>query len=72
MDIGVAFNEVSVELDKDLGGLKGLVWYRDILPQEMSFVKAEVKCPAGCCEFKHKAKQLPVDIVRQCVFGQGN
>ena len=24
---------------------------------------AEVKCPAGCCEWKHKANELPLDTV---------
>ena len=65
IDIPIAFNEVSVELEKDLQALKSLVWHRDILPREESLVKAEVKCPAGCCEFKHKAKELPMDIVWQ-------
>ena len=64
-DIPAAFKEVSFELDKDLKALKNLVWHRDLLPREESFVKAEVKCPAGCCEFKHKAKELPMDIVWQ-------
>ena len=65
MDVPAAFKEVSTEVDCDLQALKDLVWHRDILPREKSLVMADVKCPAGCCEFKHKAKELPLDIVWQ-------
>ncbi len=39
------------------------------MPREESFVLAEVKCPAGCCEFKHKAKDIPLDEVWQWAIG---
>lgn len=57
------FKDHTLALEADLNALKSLRWAEDIAPREKSFILAEVKCPAGCAEFKHKANALPLDIV---------
>ncbi len=51
------FSDVTATLDLDRKALERLVWVTDIKPRELSLVLAEIKCPAGCCEFKHKANR---------------
>ena len=63
MEQRTIFNEVTYDLEQDIAALQSLRWSTDVLPREESLVIAEVKCPAGCAEFKHKAKHLPLDIV---------
>lgn len=57
------FQELTINTDKDLAALSDLRWAEDLMPRELSFVLTEVKCPAGCSEFKHKANSIPLDIV---------
>ena len=65
-----AFVERSKAQSADIEALKGLRWAEDVLPRELSFVLAEVKCPAGCGEFKHKTNALPLDIVFQHLLSE--
>ena len=64
------FQELTIKAEKDLAALSNLRWAEDILPRELSFVLAEVKCPAGCGEFKHKANNIPLDIVWEFCLGK--
>ena len=65
-----AFMERSASQASDLAALDNLRWAEDILPREQSFVLAEVKCPAGCSEFKHKTNAIPLDIVFQHLLSE--
>lgn len=57
------FSEVTQDQQADLLALQNLSWANDIKPRELSLCLATVKCPAGCCEWKHKTNRLPLDIV---------
>lgn len=58
-----AFNEVTIETEKDLSAMRTLRW-SDLMSREESLTIPVVKCPAGCSEWKHKAvNSLPLDIV---------
>ena len=59
------FQDVSTDLDLDLAAIEpeNLSWKNHIMPRELSFTLPNVKCPAGCSEWKHKCNNLPLDIV---------
>ena len=60
--IVAAFSEVTTETREDLYALKTKTW-KCLLQREHSLFLPNVKCPAGCSEFKHKCNSLPMDIV---------
>ena len=57
------FRDVTLEEAADVAALQSLHWGKDILPRESSLILADVKGPAGCSEWKHKANELPLDVV---------
>ena len=57
------FRDVTLEEAADVAALQSLHWGKHILPREASLILADVKCPAGCSEWKHKANELPLDVV---------
>jgi len=66
------FEELSTEMQLDLKALDeitGLNWVEDLMPRELSLVLPTVKCPAGCCEWKHKANDIPMDVVWRQFLG---
>ena len=64
------FTDVTLEEAADVAALQSLCWGKDILPREDSLVLACVKCPAGCSEWKHKANELPLDVVWEHLIEQ--
>ena len=62
-EIECVFKDVTIDEEADVAALESLRWGKDILPREQSLMLADVKCPAGCAEWKHKANELPLDVV---------
>lgn len=63
------FHDVSHEMEMDLDALQNLRWTKDLMEREVSLALPTVKCPVGCCEWKHKASNIPFDIVWECILG---
>ena len=62
------FVDVSDDLKRDKEALTSLSW-AGLMRREESLVLPTVRCAAGCSEFKHKANELPFDIVWEHLLG---
>lgn len=67
--IPVSFFDVTDDYVKDIEAVNVLEW-RGLMDRERSLVLPEVRCPAGCSEYKHKANELPFDIVWEELLGR--
>ena len=62
--------DVSKEMECDLAALNKLRWAKDLMPRELSLTLPTIKCPAGCSEWKHKANNIPFDIIWEIFLGK--
>ena len=57
-----SFADVTSDYMDDIRALKENRWVH-LMGRETSLVLPTIRCPAGCSEYKHKCKEMPMDIV---------